>query len=86
MGDKRFGCGSAVDRLQNRRLDLQEIALVQEFADGAHHCSASTEDLPHLGVDGQVGVALPVAHFRIGQRGVPYHLPVHHLVLGSRQR
>ena len=86
MGDKRFGSRPAVNRLQDRRLDLQEIALIQELAQRAHHAGAGLENLAHIGVDRQVSVALPVTHLRVGQRSVAHHLPVHHFILGSRQR
>ncbi len=58
--------GAAVERLEGRRLDLDVPAFVEEAAYGTHHAGALHEHAAHVGVDGHVGVALPVAEFLVG--------------------
>ena len=86
MGDERLGRRAAVDGLQNRRFDFDEIVLVQKAAQRRHDRCARAEDLAHILVDCQVGVALAVARFGVRQGGMAHHLSVHHLILGGRQR
>ncbi len=86
VGRKGRGCCPAVDGLQHGRLDLQEAALVEERPQCAHDGRPGDEDRPHLRVDGQVGVALAVACFLIGEGAVNHALAVDHLFLGCRQR
>ena len=76
---------AAVERLQDGRLHFQETALVQEAAQAPHHRRPRAEDLAHLRVDRQVGVALAEARLGVAQRGVAHDLPVLHLVLGGGQ-
>jgi len=83
--DERLGCSPAIYRLQNGCLDLKKSFLIQEIAQCAYYTGPCTEDLAYLFVDSQVGVALTVTSFRVSQGGMPYHLPVNHLILGCRQ-
>ncbi len=55
------------DRLHHRRLDFEEPAVVQELPNRRHDARARLEHLPGLGIDDQVEVPLPVAHFDVGQ-------------------
>ena len=66
VGDEGLGCRAAVDRLQDGGFHFQEALTIQEIPQGADHRGALAEDLAHLGVDGQIGVALAVAGLRIG--------------------
>ena len=59
--------GAAVQRLQDRRLDLDEAALVEEAADGADHVRALDEALLDLVVDDEVEVAAAVARLHVGE-------------------
>jgi hypothetical protein len=77
---------AAVQRLEHRRLHLEKAPRVEERADRARHPRARHEQPPHLGVHGEIGVALAVALLRIGEAGVADELPVHHLLLAERQR
>ncbi len=86
VGDEGLGRRAAVERLQDGRFHLDEAVVIQELAQRGDDPGALAEDLAHLGVDRQVGVALPVAGFRVRQGGVPHHLTIHHLVLGGGQR
>ena len=58
---------AAGDRLQHRRLDLDEALAVEEAADEAHDAGADAEGLAHLGVHDQVDIALAVARLGVGQ-------------------
>jgi hypothetical protein len=69
---------AAVERLQDRRLDLEEALPVEVGADGRHHTSARGEELAHLGVGDQVELAPAVTRLHVGQPGV--------LVRGRAQR
>ncbi len=85
VGDEGLGSRAAVDRLQDGGFHFQEALTIQEFPQGADHRGTLAEDLAHLGVDRQVGIALAEAGFRIGQGGVADDLAIHHLILGGRQ-
>ena len=65
--DERPRQGAAVERLQHRRLDLDEAALVQEPADGGDDAGALDEDLARVVVDDEVEVALAVAGLDVGE-------------------
>jgi hypothetical protein len=51
----------AVEGLEDRRLDLEEAALVEPRADGLDHPGAKLEQLPRLRVRHQVELSAPVA-------------------------
>ncbi len=76
---------AAIDRLQHRRLDFEEIVLVQELAQGPREGGAHTEGLAHLGVHHQVRVALAVAGLRVGEGGMAHKFAIHLLVFGGGQ-
>ncbi len=59
--------GAAVERLQRRRLDLDEAGAVELAAQGRDRARAQLELGAHLGVDQQVEVALAVARLDIGE-------------------
>ena len=59
--------GAAVERLQHRRLDLDEAALVQEAADRGDDARALDEHLARVVVDDEVEVALAVARLDVGE-------------------
>ncbi len=67
VGHERPRRGATVEWLQDRGLDLQEPLLVQVAADPAHRARAKPEDLAHLGMHGQIGVALAVADLGVLQ-------------------
>ncbi len=58
---------AAVERLQDRRLDLQESALVEEAPDRADQVGAPEEQLARLLVGDQVELAVPVALLDVGE-------------------
>jgi hypothetical protein len=61
MRRKRPGRRAPVEGLEDRGLHLEEVPGIQELPNGPDHRGPLHEDLPHLGVDRQVGVPLPVA-------------------------
>ncbi len=65
--DERLGQGAAVERLQHRRLDLDEAARVEEAADGGDDPRALEEHLARVVVGDQVEVALAVARLDVGE-------------------
>jgi len=67
---KRPGRGPPVQGLQHRGLHFEVPPRVEEGPHLGDDARAEAEHLPHLGVDGEVGVALAIAHFRIGQLAV----------------
>ena len=58
---------AAVERLQDRRLDLDEADAVEVGAARGDHARAPQRVLAHVGVDHQVDVALAVARLDVGQ-------------------
>ena len=70
-GHEGAGGRSAVERLQHRRLDLEELARVEERAQRADDRRPLPEHEAHLVVHDQVGVALPVADLHVRQ-AVPF--------------
>ncbi len=64
---KRPRRGPAVNRLQDRRLDLDESALGQEPAHQRGYPRPVDEHLPRLLVHNQVNVALAIAHLDVGE-------------------
>ena len=67
VGDERPRQGAAGDRLHHRRLDFEEAARREELADRRHRAAARLEGLPHLGIHGQVEVALAVPRLDVLQ-------------------
>ena len=84
--DERARRGPAVQRLEHRGLHLEVVALVEEGADRRDHARPRAEERAHLGVDGQVGVALPVPLLRVAEPGMSDDPPVDHLLLAERER
>ncbi len=70
VGDEGARRRPAVLGLQDGSLHLQEPALVQKAAQVRDRPRPHPEHLPDLGMDRQVGVALPVADLGIGQPAV----------------
>ena len=67
MRDERPRQGAAVQRLQHRRLDLDEAARVQEVADRLDDAGALHEHLARRVVDHEVEEALAVARLHVGE-------------------
>ena len=67
VGDERARQGAAVERLQHRRLDLDEAALVEEAADGGDDARPLDEHLADLVVGDEVEVAAAVARLDVGE-------------------
>jgi hypothetical protein len=67
VGGERPRRRPANDRLQHRRLHLQEASVVEELADGADDGGPLAEYLPHLGVGDEIDVALAVAQLHVLQ-------------------
>ena len=65
--DERPRQGAAVQRLQHRRLDLDEAARVQEVADRLDDAGALHEHLARRVVDHEVEKALAVARLHVGE-------------------
>ena len=87
VGDERPGRRSAVERLKDGRLDFQESLVVEEFAQGFDDPGPHAEDVPHLWIHRQVGVALAVARFGVAECAMPLARPVGQLLfLGDGQR
>src|SRR5713226_4233534 len=61
------GDRAARDRLHHRRLDLEVAFVAQRLAQRLNYFCSSPEDLPYLRVDGEVDIALAVAHLLVGQ-------------------
>ena len=68
--DERPRQRAAVDRLQDRRLDLDEAFVVEEAADRGDDLGARDEDLAGLLVGHQVQLAVAQARLGVGQPGV----------------
>jgi hypothetical protein len=51
---------AAVERLEDRRLHLEEAALVEPAADSADDLGAEDEELACLGVGKQVNFSMPI--------------------------
>ena len=66
MGRERARCRPSVQRLQNRRLDLDVTPIIQETPDRGHQPGPLTKDLAHLRVDDEVHVPLAVPEFLVG--------------------
>jgi hypothetical protein len=67
VGRERARRRAAVDRLQHRRLDLDEAVAVQHVADGAHDRGAVGHHPAAVGVHDEVDVALADAQLGVGQ-------------------
>ena len=69
--DEGLSGGTAVERLQDRRLDFEEAGVVEVGTQGAHDHSPVTEQSACIFVGQQVHIATPVANFRIAH-AVPF--------------
>ena len=56
--DERPRIGTAIERLQNRRLDLEVLELVQEGPNRRDHARARAEELTHLRMHREIDVPL----------------------------
>ena len=64
---KGRGGGSAVDGLEDGRLDFEEAALVEEAADVGDEAGAGAEGVAHFFVGDEVEVTLAVAGLGVGE-------------------
>ncbi len=62
---ERSGRGATIDRLKNRRFDLQESPLIQKLSERRDEPRPAPEHLADLRVQDQVYIALPVAEFLV---------------------
>ena len=67
VGDERPRGRAAVERLQDRRLDLDEARVVEEAADRGDHLRAGDEDRARLLVGDQVELAVAMAGLDVGE-------------------
>ena len=85
--DERARRRAAVDRLEDRRLHFQKGVIVEEVAQRADRLGALDEDLAHVAVDGEVGVALAVARFHVAELAeLDHRAIVQRLLLDHGQR
>ena len=56
---------AACDCRQNRRLDLNKVALVQIFADSLDSFVALYENVAYFGIHNQIQIALTIANFNV---------------------
>ena len=80
--ERRRG-GAAVDRLQDRRLDLHEPAIVEELPDQPHDVGAQHEDFADIGVHRKIDIPLAIPHLGIGETTVLFPFGI---FLADRQR
>ena len=78
MGDEWARHGAAGDGLHHRRLDFDESVRVESAAHRLHELGALQKHFAHFRIDHQVDIALPVAHFDVGER-----VPVLRATLGG---
>ena len=67
MRDERARGGAADDRMHHRRLDLEEVARVEELADAAHDLRALAEHRADVGIDREIDVALAIARLDVAR-------------------
>ncbi len=67
MRRERLRGRAAGDRMQHRRLDLEEAVAAHEVADRRDRAAARDERRARLVADDQVDVALPVLHLLVGE-------------------
>ena len=65
VGDERAGRGPAGDRVQQRRLHLDEALVPQPLAHAPHHVAAQLEERPAALVGPQVDLALAVTRLGV---------------------
>ena len=65
VGHKWTRRRAAVDRLQDRRLHLQEAFVVHVIAQGAGDGGALAEEIAHLFIGQQIDIAPAITHFGI---------------------
>ncbi len=90
VGDERPGGGAGGRLLQDRRLDLEEVVVVEEPADPLDRLRPGPEPRPGLVVDQQVEIAAAVAGLHVRQ-ALPFvrqraRRPVEHGEIGYRYR
>ena len=66
MGKERTRCRTACICHKHRGLNFHEAAARKEIADGGDHLRTLHEGILHLGIHDEVGVALTIAHVRVG--------------------
>ena len=87
-GHERAGRRAPVERLQDGRLHLEEAVAVENPAHGGHDPRPGAKHLPHLRVDGEVGVTLAIPRLRVREAAV-FHAcsgPAVDFALAQRQR
>ena len=67
VGGERLGRAAAVNRLEHRGFDFEELAPVEVAADEGDDAAAGDEALPALVVGGEVEVAAAETHFHVFQ-------------------
>ena len=77
---------AAVQRLQHRRLDLEIPSPSRNARIDVIIRERATKQRPHLGMHREIGVALAISLLRIGESGMPHHLPVDDFFLAERKR
>ncbi len=77
---------ATIQRLQHGRFHLQIPEAIEVRSDGAGEHRTRTEQGAHLGVHGEVGVALTCPLFGVTERGITHELTVDNLLLAQRQR
>ncbi len=86
MGDEGPGRGSAIERLQDRRFNLEKAQPVETPPDVPDGRCPHSEDIPYLGVHGEVGVPLTVADLGVLESAVTDRTVGPHLSFPARQR
>jgi len=82
---KRTRCRPTIQRLEDRRFDLEKVSLVEKRSDRPRHPRTGDEQRAYLRMDSEIGVPLTVPLLRIGEAGVADDLPVYFLLLAERQ-
>ncbi len=80
LGLERLRRGSAVERLEDRSLDLDEAVPVQIGAQGGDDPRSRQSALSAFGIDGQVDAPVPVHHLRVGEgvEGAAFRIGLDH--------
>ncbi len=86
VGDEWPRRCSTIDRLQDGRLDFKKAFVVEKLPYSVDGAGAHAEHLAHVGVGGQVYVALTVAFLDIAEAAVGHCLAVNFLRLDDGQR
>jgi hypothetical protein len=67
MGHERAGGRSPRNGLHHRCFDFQKIMANHEIPDQGDDATALAKDFPHIRIDDQIQVPLPIAGFHVGQ-------------------